>query len=78
MPKYFFHVDDTAGTVADQEGIELRDDEVARQEALLAVRELVAEALRRGKVLDGRAMRVTDSGGRKIVRIAFRDVIRFE
>ena len=78
MPRYFFHVDDASGTVADQEGVDLRDDDVAREEAVLAVRDLVAEALRRGKVLNGRVMRVTDSANREIARVAFRDVIRLE
>ena len=78
MTQYFFHIEDGGSTIADEEGADLRDDDAARAEAILAVRELVAEALRQGKILDGRAMRVTDGGGRDVARVAFRDVIRFE
>lgn len=78
MPRYFFHVDEATGTILDEEGVDLRNEQEARQEAILGVRELMAEALRQGKVLNGRTMRVTDESGREVTRVAFRDVLRLE
>ena len=78
MTRYFFHIEDGDSTIADEDGVDLRDDDAAREEAILAVRDLVAEALRQGKILNGRAMRVTDAGGRDVAHVAFREVIRLE
>jgi hypothetical protein len=74
MPRYYFHVEDHH-TTFDEEGVELRDIEAARREALKAA----GDMLRNGagtSVWDGKHFRiwVTDQpsgGGRTLFTLRF-------
>jgi len=60
MPRYYFHVEDHHTTL-DQEGVELRDLEAARQEALQAAGDMLRNGAGKS-VWDGKPFRmwVTD------------------
>jgi hypothetical protein len=69
--RYYFHVHDD-GYVADLEGLELSDDNQARQEAMLAASEFVKDI--GPKVWSGQAwqMRVEDETGRHVFSLVFK------
>lgn len=77
MPRYFFHrrSDDF---VEDTEGVDLPGEVEAREEAVDAAREILAERVRRGEVVDGHAFEVHDEAGTKVFTFPFRDVLRLD
>ena len=74
MPMYYFHIHSSDGTVVDDEGEEFADMAAVREEAVTAVRELVADGIRSGKGPNGREMRVADDAGKLVLSLPFRDV----
>jgi hypothetical protein len=50
MPRFYFHVCDGTGFVEDEEGVELRDIDAARTEAVKGARSIMAEDLQRGQL----------------------------
>lgn len=48
MPHYFFDTDDGAGLVRDEDGLELSDNERARNEGARGLAEMAREAINRG------------------------------
>lgn len=77
MPTFYFHLRDSYGLIKDPDGSDLLDLEMARGEAFAAVREAVAEALRRGKAVDGRRFEIADEDGRVLAEVGYRDVVGF-
>jgi hypothetical protein len=73
MPLYYFHIHGPNGTTVDEEGSDLADMAAVREEALTAVREIVADSIRRGDGRDGREMRVADDTGKLVLTVPFRD-----
>jgi hypothetical protein len=72
MPVYYFHIHGRDGTIPDDEGSELADEDAARDEALTAVREMVADTIRRGgNPADGRKLWVADESGTVLFAIPF-------
>lgn len=78
MPRYYFHIKSDVDFVEDPEGIELAGDAEAREEAIDAAREMLAERVRRGEVVDGYVIDVHDAAGTKVFTLSFRDVLRLE
>jgi hypothetical protein len=72
MGRFYFHVRDGDQLIPDDEGQDLPDVSEALREALLAAREILAEAIKTGKERVPDALVVTDESGRAIetVRIA--------
>jgi len=61
---YFFHVlRPNAEPILDEEGAELENFEIARQEALDSLRELAVEALKKGRYAHGLAIQIIDEDG---------------
>lgn len=60
MPRYFFNIRTDNGTHFDEEGISLASVKHAVEEARLAAREMVAEAVLRDEAIDGTAIDVFD------------------
>jgi hypothetical protein len=78
MPKYYFHIRSDDGFVEDLEGVELAGDVEAREEAIDAAREMLAERVRKGEVIDGHVFDVRDAIGTKLFTFPFRDVLRLQ
>jgi hypothetical protein len=76
MPRYYLHIHGPDGTLEDNEGSELADMEAVREEAIEAVREIVANRVRRGRGASGRELRVADDTGKLVLAIPFREAAR--
>jgi hypothetical protein len=66
MGRFYFHLRAGDGLIRDDEGIDLPDIATARHEAILAARELLAEAIKDGKPTVPDAFVIMDEGGRTI------------
>jgi hypothetical protein len=74
MPRYLFHVCNGTGFVPDEEGVELPDDDAARNLALRSARELMGEDIGRG-VLDFASFIEIECEGRHLCTLTFKDVV---
>src|SRR5688572_4844550 len=77
MQRYYFHLQKLgeSGVVADEEGSELTSLDAAREEALKAAREILADAIRAGYGLVTEAIIVSDDAQRELVRVALKDAL---
>jgi hypothetical protein len=75
MPKFFFNIVDDACLIEDHEGMELPDLEAARNEARESARELLADALRAHKDVDGRRIEIANARGDVIAALNVRDLL---
>ena len=76
MTKYFFHKRDGSELVEDEEGTDLPDLEAARNEAILAAREMMAEMVLEGKVVDGQQFEITSEDGSTVDIVTFKSAIK--
>ncbi len=76
MNRYFFHLRHADGTLADEEGDEFDTLEQAKSHALEAVRELLAERIKRGNTVNDDFMDATDEGGRVYFSVSFLEVVK--
>jgi hypothetical protein len=63
MARYYFHLQRGGQLIEDEQGEELPDLDQAREKALAAARELLAEAIRAGVDIPVDAIIVQDSSG---------------
>lgn len=75
MPIYYFNQVTSAGKVVDFEGVELPNLEVARAEALLDARSLMAAALISGHDISARSFEICDETGEAVLNVKFNDAI---
>jgi hypothetical protein len=66
MGRFYFHLRAGDELTRDEEGIDLPDFSVARREAILSARELVAEAIKSGKQQVPEAFVIADEEGRML------------
>jgi hypothetical protein len=76
MPRYYFDIRDGDKLVEDAEGIELSDVAAAREEAVAAARELLAEHLRHGELPETKQFEIRNEAGELIETVPFRTVFR--
>ncbi|MFC0193648.1 DUF6894 family protein [Aureimonas pseudogalii] len=74
--RYFLHIWTGKTRIEDLEGAEYPDLAAARREAVRGVRDLLAERLKRGDVLDGQSIEICDENDRLVDTILFRDELR--
>lgn len=77
MARFFFHVRDDKNYIQDDEGQELPDLDAARDEATVAARQLLSEALLQGNGLIDRQFEIADAQGVICAVVPFRHVVRF-
>ena len=75
MGRFYFHVVEGAELLTDVEGAHLRDALEARQMAIRSAREILADAIRRGKNTIPLALVIADEDGREIETIPFASVL---
>jgi len=63
--------------ISDAEGQEHADLAAAKEEAEIAAREMLAETVKRGHLIDNRRFEITDASGIVCATVPFRDVLRF-
>jgi hypothetical protein len=76
MPRYYFNIRDGGDFAQDPEGVEFATLDLAREEAVTAVREILSEKLMRGEVVDGQTMEICDEEGHVLDTIIFKDHVR--
>ena len=71
MPTYFFHLHEEDTILRDEEGIVLVDDAAARIVAVRVARDLLAEAVQRGRLPLTDIVVVTDDTGQTVLSLNF-------
>jgi len=77
MPRFFMNIRNGRGLAIDFEGTECADLGQAKREALLDARELTADRVRSGDLVEDDCLEIADEGGNVVAMITFRDAIRF-
>jgi hypothetical protein len=77
MARYYFHVHDAIDTL-DEEGLELRSNEQARELALRAARELAVQDAERGEFRPDHRIDVADEIGSLVATVMFRDFVEVQ
>jgi len=77
MPRYYFHLHDTAG-VEDDEGTELPDVAAAREYALANARDMVCGDVKNGFVDLGHRIEVVDEAGKVVLTLTFGEAFKIE
>ena len=76
MPRYFFHVHDDM-IVEDEEGRELPDEAIARENAVEEAQILICESIRRhGSVNMDHSIVVADEDGAELFAVMFREAFQ--
>ena len=78
MPRFYFHVRNHDHYDEDPEGGDFSSVEMARQEAIQAAREMMAEKVAHGELLDGQCFEIADESGKIVSLVPFRSVIRLD
>ena len=78
MPVFYFHIRNKTELVLDREGVEMPGLDAALEEAKIAAREILAERIRCGDVVNGHQFEVHDETGGKLFTLPFRSVLRLE
>lgn len=78
MPRFYFNIRDDMTLNADPEGSVFTSLEQARQEAVLAAREMIAAKVIAGDVIDAQMLEITDEDGAIVEKLAMRSVLRLE
>lgn len=76
MTKFFFHTRNGNDYTEDQEGTDLPDLDSARHEAILAAREMMAEMLIEGKIVNGKVFEIADERGTIVAVVPFKSAMR--
>ena len=75
MSRFYFHIRVGDQVVRDQEGSDLPDPAAAREEALAAARQILADAIRSGSEATPEAFVIADSEGRELETVPFAMVL---
>jgi hypothetical protein len=75
MPTFYFDIRDTQNLYKDEEGMELPDLNAARREAEEGAREMLADALKGHKVVDGKRIEIADENRSVLEIIKVRDFL---
>lgn len=78
MPRYFFHVRSHEGFSEDHEGTEFKTDALARIEAVQSAREMMAEKILKGEIIDGEVFEIVREDGSLVEVLPFRSVVRLD
>ena len=78
MPTYFFNLWDGASLIEDTEGQKFVNAEAARQEAVMAAREMLAELVREGKEVDGQKIDILDVTRTIVLTVRLMDELRLK
>jgi hypothetical protein len=78
MPRYYLHIRDRDRLIKDPEGVELPSIVRAQAEAEEAARELLAEKVRVGDIVDGQEFEIHDAWGNRMLTVPFRSVLKLE
>lgn len=75
MPLFFFHIMTPIERIADTEGVELKDLEAARREAIEGLRSIIATEVRHGKLGLDEWIEIADADGKPVLTVRSGDAI---
>ena len=78
MPKFYFNVRTNDCFDEDTLGSELPSLDAARDEAIQAAREMVAEKVLAGALIDGQRFEIVGEDGALLLEVPFRSALRLE
>jgi hypothetical protein len=78
MARFYFHLEDRSGFIADEEGVDLPDVDSAHRHALQAARLIICDEVVRGHVDLSQTILVEDQTGRRLVDLRFRDALAID
>jgi hypothetical protein len=78
MPKYYFHIRDGNELEVDRDGTDFESLDVAVNDARTAAREIMAEKLLSGEMLDGQRFEITDEEGVLVETVTFRSALNLQ
>ncbi|KEQ04761.1 DUF6894 family protein [Pseudorhizobium pelagicum] len=76
MPYFYFHLRRDERVDHDLEGAEFPSIALARQEAMMAAREIMAERLVKGEPLDADVFQIADADGAVLEEVSFESVLK--
>ena len=76
MARYFFHIRKGDTFIEDHDGKDMPDLAAARAEALASARDLLAERLRAGQIVNGQSFEILDENGAIVDKVMFKDAMR--
>jgi hypothetical protein len=76
MPRFYYHVRKGDLLIEDTEGVEVPGLRAAFDEAEQGARDLMAERVKHGQVIDGHQFEVHDELGTKLFTVPFKSVLR--
>ena len=77
MARYFFNLRSPDKFIPDTEGQEFANLVAAKEDGLIAVREILSELVKSGRVIDTSALEITDASGTVRATIPLREALRF-
>jgi len=75
LSRFFLHQDLGNGILEDPEGMEAADLATAKQQAIQAARQLLANAIMAGTKPIGKAFRITDDAGTLLLIVPFSEAL---
>jgi len=76
MPRYYLHIRDGSSFYEDLEGSDLKDLDAARAAAADGAREILAERVRMGLLIDGQKFEICDGAGTLLATVSFKSVLK--
>ena len=76
MPRFYLHIRDGDRFLEDPDGSELPDLDAARAEAMASARELLADKIKAGEVVNGQRFEIVDEAGEVRATVPVKDAIR--
>jgi hypothetical protein len=75
MALFYFHIQDGADLIKDEDGIDLLSADHAREVAIQSARELCSKAIKTGEELKADAIVVADEHGRQLVAVPIMEAL---
>jgi hypothetical protein len=75
VPRYYLHICNGFGFIEDEEGQEFADSNNAREAAIIGIRDLLADELRRGEINIGSFIEIEDEARRIVMTISFAEAV---
>jgi hypothetical protein len=75
MARFYFHLQTDGSLLQDSDGTDLPHPEAARQEAILAARDILGNAIKAGREKVPEAFVIADESGRKIAVVPLSAVL---
>ncbi|KQO49357.1 MULTISPECIES: DUF6894 family protein [unclassified Methylobacterium] len=78
MPRFYLNIRDGDDLIEDQEGSVLVDVDAARLEALASARDILAELVRAGRLVDGQCFEIMDDSGELRAVVPFKEALKLD